>query len=212
MDFTVHRYGTDAYGRPVLMTAFLRDWWEGVVDQLGFRPQILQGAFMSRLGGGAAASSGAHDLGGCLDVQTEGFTTAQVDRLVWTCRTNGAAAWRRDETPRHGSMPPHCHVTLGADRPLSDMAQISWNSYVSGGDGIAGPYPDYERRPVPLILTPPKDWFAMATKADLKAAIREVLAEDGLVDAPADDAKFSGGSTSVVGAIKRIWNLTPKGA
>jgi hypothetical protein len=51
----------------------------------------------------------------------------------------------------------------------------------------------------------------MATKADLKAAIREVLAEDGLVEAPADDAAFSGGSTSVVGALKRIWNLAPKG-
>jgi hypothetical protein len=87
------------------------------------------------------------------------------------------------------------------------MAQTLWSSYVGGGDGlgIQPPQPDYEWRPVPLILTPPKDWFAMATKETLKAAIREVLAEDGLVDSPPNDAEFSGGSTSVLNALTRIW-------
>lgn len=206
-DFSVHRVGTDGFGRDVLMTAFMRDWFDAYCDELGWVPRIEQGAFMSRLGGGAAASSGAHDLGGCLDLQTEGRSTAQIDRMVWIARKRGAGAYRRDESWRHGSMPAHMHLTLGADRPLSSMAQILWNAYVAGGDGLAiqPPQADYERRPVPLILTPPKDWFDMATKADLKAAIREVLAEDGLVDSPPNDAAFGGGKVSVLNALTRIW-------
>lgn len=206
-DFTVHQYGTDAYGRPVYMTSFLHDWFEDYCDELGWRPRILQGCFMERLGGGAAASEGAHDKGKCLDLETDGRTTAEIDRMVWVARKRGGGAYRRDETWRHGSMRPHMHVTVGADRPGSPMADILWNSYVAGGDGlgIQPPMPDYERRPSPLILTPPKDWFTMATKADLKAAIREVLAEDGLVDSPPNDADFGGGKVSVSDALTRIW-------
>jgi hypothetical protein len=212
--FTVHQYGEDAYGRPVFMTEFMHDWYEDYCDELGWRPRILQGCYMERIpGGGAAASEGAHDKAKCLDLETEGRTTAEVDGMVKVARTRGGGAYRRDETWRHGSMRKHMHVTVGADAPGSPMAEILWQSYVAGGDGLAiqPSQPDYEWRPIPLILTPPKDWFDMATKADLKAAIREVLAEDGLVEAPADDAAFSGGSTSVVGALKRIWNLAPKG-
>jgi len=218
-DFTVHRYGSDLYGRPVLMTAYMHDWLERYVAELGFRPGIEQGAFMAQVGGGAAASQGAHDKGGCLDLQTTNRSLTQIDHMVHVARRLGAGAYRRDRTIRHGSMPPHMHLTLGTDRPLSSMAQTLWSSYLGGGDGLGAAAgrpanaPDYEWRPNPLVTVPPEeDWFDMATKADLKDAIREVLAEDGLVEAPNDDAAFSGGSTSVVGALKRIWNLVPKGA
>jgi hypothetical protein len=85
-DFTIHAYGHDLYGRPVLMTTFMHNWFEEYVDELGWRPGIEQGAFMSRLGGGASASQGAHDLGGCLDLQTRGRTTAQIDLMVGPAR------------------------------------------------------------------------------------------------------------------------------
>lgn len=182
-DFTVHQYGTDAYGRPVYMTAFMHDWFEVYVAELGWRPRILQGAFMERLGGGAAASDGAHDKGKCLDLETEGRTTAEIDRMVKVARKLGAGAYRRDQTWRHGSMRPHMHLTLGADQPGSQMAEILWASYVGGGDGLAiqPSQPDYEWRPSPLVLTPPEDDMPL-TDADLQkvaAAVWQAQDQDG---------------------------------
>lgn len=168
-DFTVAQYGTDAFGRPVFMTAFMHDWHEGYVADLGWRPRILQGCYMERLGGGAAASEGAHDKAKCLDLETEGRSTAEIDRMVMVARKRGAGAYRRDLAPLHGGMRPHMHLTLGADAPGSPMAEILWISYVSGGDGlgIQPPQPDYEWRPDPLVLTPPED--DMPLNADDKA-------------------------------------------
>lgn len=217
-DFTVHQYGHDVYGRPVLQTAYYHQWEHARWESLGFDLPIAQGGFMSRIGGGAVASDGAHDLAACCDYIISHLTDVESEAVVREFRKNAGAAYRRGPDPKHGNMPAHLHNTLATDEPKSSMAQILWNSYVAGGDGLAGgdgrpaDAPDYEWRPKPLILTPPKDWFAMATKADLKQAIREVLAEDGLVEAPKDDVAFSGGSTSIVGALKRIWNLSPKGA
>jgi hypothetical protein len=162
-DFTVHRYGSDAYGRPVLMTAYMHAWFERYVVVLGWRPQIAQGAFMARLGGGAKDSEGAHDEAGCLDLLTEGHSTSQIDHMVNSARRLGAGAYRRDRTIRHGNMPPHMHLTLGTDRPLSPMAQTLWSSYLAGGDGLAAATgrpanaPDYEWRPNPLVTVPPKE-------------------------------------------------------
>ena len=120
-DSTVERYGTDTSGRPILMTRFMHDWWEHRVANLGFRPVIVQGAFMARVGGGARASDGAHDGGGCFDVRTWDLTGEQIDALVWECRKHGGAAYRRDQSAKHGDMDPHCHITLGADVPDEDV-------------------------------------------------------------------------------------------
>lgn len=217
-DFTVHRVGTDVYGRPVYQTAFYHEWEQARWANLGFRLPYAQGGFMTRVpGGGAAASSHAHDEGRCCDYIIDGLHTVKSEAVVREFRKNGGGAYRRGPDDKHGNMPLHLHNTLGADRPYSDMAEILWNSYVAGGDGLAGDdgrpsnAPDYEWRPIPLILTPPKDWFDMATKADLKAAIREVLNEDGLVEAPPNDTEIGGGSVSVLTAIKRIWRLSKAG-
>jgi hypothetical protein len=162
-DFTVHAYGTDSSGRTIYMTAFMHDWYEARCAAVGFRPTIVQGGFMTRNGGGAADSSGAHDQGGCIDVRTRDLTEAQIDAWVRETRDHGGATYRRDLTPKHGGMDPHAHTTLGADRPLSAMAHLLWASYVAGGDGLAaGPgrpsgAPDYEYRPNPLVLTPPPE-------------------------------------------------------
>lgn len=154
-DFTVHQYGTDTSGRGIFMTTYMHDWWEQVVTALGFRPTIVQGAFMVRNGGGAAASAGYHDAAGCIDVRTWDLTGSQIDALVRTVRTHGAAAWRRDKTPLHGGMDSHCHITLGSDQPLSAGAAASWRSYLDGRNGLANNAPDYEWRPSPLVTNPP---------------------------------------------------------
>lgn len=214
--FTVYRYGIDAYGRDVLMTEYLHDWLEAYCAELGWRPQILQGAFMARIGGGAAASSGAHDAGGCLDLETEGRTVSQIDHMVNTARRRGAGAYRRDRTIRHGSMPPHMHLTLGTDRPLSSMAQTLWNSYLAGGDGLGAAAgrpanaPDYEWRPNPLVLTPPpEDWFDMATEDELRAVVREEI-QSALAgaDIPMDQADGTRKPENFASVLRRLVKRT----
>lgn len=154
-DFSVHRYGTDTSGRAIFMTTYMHNWWERVVEKLGFRPTIVQGAFMTRAGGGAAASAGYHDEGGCIDVRVWDLTQKQQRALVHTTRELGAASWVRDA--QHGGMDPHCHITLGSDRPLTAGAKNSWASYIAGRDGLASNGPDYEWRPHPLVTKPPED-------------------------------------------------------
>jgi hypothetical protein len=139
------------------MTSYMHDWWESVVSELGFRPTIVQGAFMTRNGGGAAASAGYHDQGGCIDVRTWDLSGSQIDALVRVCRSRGGAAWRRDETAAHGGMDSHCHITLGSDRPLSPGAAESWRSYLAGDNGLANNARDYEWRPNPIVTNPPEE-------------------------------------------------------
>lgn len=154
----VVRYGVDTSGRPILMSPQMREWWERVVDDLGYEPVIVQGAWMSRIpGGGARASAGYHDKGGCLDLRTWDHTPAQAANLVRVLREWGAGAWRRDE--RHG-MDPHLHLVAGWDADLAAGAATQWRQYLAGRDGLTSNGPDYEWRPTPLVLTPPEDDMA----------------------------------------------------
>src|SRR5690349_25142486 len=98
------------------MTAFMADWYEARCAAVGFRPTIVQGGFMTRNGGGAADSCGAHDQGGCIDVRTRDLTEAQIDAWVRETRDHGGATYRRDLTPKHGGMDAHAHTTLAPDR------------------------------------------------------------------------------------------------
>jgi hypothetical protein len=66
-DSDVIRRGTDPNGRGLYATRFMWRWWDAVCDELGFTPTIVQGAYMSKNGGGAAATAGYHDGGGCID-------------------------------------------------------------------------------------------------------------------------------------------------
>lgn len=153
-DFTVIQHGTDPNGRPIYMTRYMAEWWERVTDELGFDPTIVQGAFMARAGGGAAASAGYHDLAGCLDLRVWDRSEEQVQRMIRVLRQMGAAAWLRDE--RHG-MDDHIHLVLGTDHPLTVGASYQWRQYVRGRDGLAGDGPDYHGRPSPLVLEPPEE-------------------------------------------------------
>lgn len=147
-------YGTDSSDRPILMTTYMRDWWLGVVDRLGFEPTIVQGAWMRQAGGGAKASAGYHDLGGCLDLRVWNLTSAQMSRTVRELRRSAAAAWIRDQ--RHG-MDPHIHLVLGTDTELADGAAWQWMQYLAGRDGLSSGGRDYHWRPDPIVTEPPED-------------------------------------------------------
>ena len=151
-DFTVIRLGTDSSGRSIYATRYMAEWWEAVCDELGFTPVITQGAFMVRNGGGAAASAGYHDAGGCFDLRVWNLTSSQVEQTIRTLRRSGAAAWLRNA--QHGGFSdPHIHLVLGTDAPLAPGASYQWLNYLGGGDGMGGS--DYHERPRPLPTKPP---------------------------------------------------------
>lgn len=153
-DFTVIQRGVDSSGRPMYATAYMWAWWDGVCERLGFAPVVTQAAFMSRVpGGGADASAGVHNEGGCFDLRTWNLTTDQKAQVVRECRRSGAAAYLRDE--QHGGMTEHIHLCLGTDRPLASGAAWQWSEYQAGRDGLASRGPDYHWRPDPLVLVPP---------------------------------------------------------
>lgn len=152
-DFTVEPHGVDSSGRAILATNYMWDWWHDVCNQLGFTPTIVQGAFMSRVGGGASASAGYHDGGGCFDLRTWDLPNGP-DKVIRTLRTFGAGAWLRDQA--HGGFDPHIHFVLGTDKPLASGAAQQWRDYIDGGDGLYPSRPDYHWRPSPLVTTPPE--------------------------------------------------------
>ena len=172
--WTVRRHGTDTSGRGIFATDYMWAWWQGVLADLDFEPTIVQGAWMVRNGGGAAASAGYHDGGGTFDLRTWDLTRGQVDQLIRVLRKHGAAAWRRDR--QHGGMDPHIHLTLGTDRGLASGARWQWNEYLAGRDGLASGGRDYEWRPDPLVTTPPKE--DDVSYLDWPKKDREALAED----------------------------------
>lgn len=150
---TVVRIGTDTSGRPILVTRKMRRWWRRVCKRLGFKPTIVQGAWMVKAGGGAAESAGYHDGGGCLDIRVWDLTAVQQERLVRTVRLMGAGGWIRDK--ERGGMDPHFHLVLGSDSGLSTGALAQWRDYLAGLDGLASRGNDYHWRPNPLALEPP---------------------------------------------------------
>lgn len=206
-NFQVKRYGTDSSGRPIYLTAYMHNWWERVVKLLGFRPVIVQGAFMTRSGGGARDSDGAHDEAGSIDVRTWNLTKAQIDKLVKVTREQGAASWRRDKTALHGGMDEHCHITLGSDQPLSPMAKVLWTSYIHDGDGLVGSRPDYEWRPKPLVTTPPEDDMAYSDwpAKDRKALVADVV--EGLLSAKVRNLKGDGSPQGQITVAALLTNI-----
>jgi hypothetical protein len=147
-DSDVIRRGTDPNGRGLYATRFMWRWWDAVCDELGFTPTIVQGAYMSKNGGGAAASAGYHDGGGCFDLRTWDRTAAEVDAIIRVTRAAGAGSWVRDK--RHG-MDPHIHFVIGDDFGLSSGAAYQWREYVAGRNGLASRGADYHPRPSPLV-------------------------------------------------------------
>lgn len=152
-DSDVVRWGTDPNGRPILLTRRAAAWLNAYVAACkarGFTPTVVQGSWMSKLGGGAKASAGYHDYGGAIDFRTWDRTEDERAFMVREARRRGAGAWLRDKT--HGGMDPHMHATLGWDAGTIDSGTRSqWQDYLTGGDGIGGR--DYHWRPDPLVTT-----------------------------------------------------------
>jgi hypothetical protein len=146
-------------------------WWQSVCDELGFTPVVTQGAFMTRAGGGASASAGYHDQGGCFDLRVWDRTLPEVSQIIRVTRRRGAASWVRDA--QRGGMDPHIHLVLGTDRPLASGAAWQWNEYIEGNDGLAGRGSDYHERPRPLVLTPPQE----DPMAQYEAELRKIIAQ-----------------------------------
>jgi hypothetical protein len=172
---TVVRVGTDSSGRPIYMTKRMRRWWRRVCIRLGFTPTIVQGAWMAKAGGGAAASAGYHDGGGCLDLRVWDLTGEQQVKLIRVLRSMGAGAWLRGKA--HG-MDPHIHLVLGFDHGLTIGARSQWNAYLDGRDGLASNGADYHWRPNPLVTVPP----ASANK--VRAAVQDAIDEAARVGLP----------------------------
>ena len=196
--FTVRLRGKDSSGRSILMTDYAWAVWQDVLEDPTVKPfahlvTIVQGAFMARLGGGATASAGYHDLGGCWDIRTWNLTVAQQLALIWALRRRGIAAWRRNA--QWGGMDPHIHVVMGSDKPLASGAAVQWRQYLANQSGLSSGGRDYERRPSPLVTTPPASVFQedyMATDAAQKdlaaikasqAKIIDLLEADATADA-----------------------------
>lgn len=181
-DFTVVVVGTDSSGRAIKMTRYMRDWWRVTCEVLGFRPTIVQGAFME--GSGAAASAGYHDKAGCLDLRVWDLTEREQVRLIRTLRRRGAAAWLRDE--KHGGMDPHIHLVLGTDQRLASGASWQWSEYQAGRNGLANQGGDYHWRPTPLVLKPPKP--EPTPRWDVIWDLADAIAKSDGQDRPAREA------------------------
>jgi hypothetical protein len=175
-DFSVIRVGTDTSGRPIYSTAFFEKVWQHVLARPMIQPfrdkiVVVQGGFMSRVsGGGASASAGYHDLGGCRDVRTWNLTKQQQAILWWEMALAGIYFWPRDAA--HGGMDPHGHCIAGWDKPLASGAAYQWQQAENGRDGLAGNGPDYvSPRPEPFVKFPPTEYVQeddMFTPADSK--------------------------------------------
>lgn len=197
-DAEIVQVGTDSSGRKILMTRRMQSWWAGVVAQFGYAPTITQGAWMAQAGGGAAASAGYHDGGGCLDLRVRDLRPGEATRLIRVLRARGAAAWLRDEA--HGGFrDPHIHLVLGSDHGLTTGARWQWSEYLAGRSGLASRGADYHWRPDPIVTTPPReDWFDMATKDELAQVVRAVVREE--IDRALN--KRQGNDRTVLGNIR----------
>lgn len=183
--YEVKRIGTDVSGRPVYMNQRMLAAWQATLAKLDFTPAIMQGAYMARVpGGGAAASAGYHDGGGCIDTDTSALGIEQERRLIKTARSLGWAVWKRSEA--HGGMSEHMHWVLLADREAASGARSQMAAYRAGRNGLTGlsEGPDYHWRPSPIPvykfqeddMPTPQDLLnaPVAKDVSLKKAVREM--------------------------------------
>ena len=146
------------------------EWWLRCCEELGFTPQITQGAWMTLAGGGANASAGYHDGGGCFDLSIKYVSDQQRRRMVVVFRSMGAAYYERYESQGFSL---HAHLCLGSDYDIDDGAFAQWQEYLhgppaGGGDGLMGGAPDYHWRPDPIVTKPPQEDYMGTSDAEKK--------------------------------------------
>jgi hypothetical protein len=111
--------------------------WDVTVDKLGWAPVVTQGAYMRAHGGGAEASAGYHDFGGCIDTSVIGLSKKDKVEVMRVGRSVGWAVWNRiaalDNMPSD-----HMHWVLLDDERAAPGALGQMTAYRNGLDGLAG--------------------------------------------------------------------------
>lgn len=137
--------------------------------------------------GGVAASAGTHDAGGAVDVIVAKYSPAQRKRLVEAFRKVGWAAWIR--TPYQSNWPWHLHAIAVQPGGKWDQGVLSRGAhsqvvdYYEGRNGLASRARDDATRAYvgttwESYQRGRKEWDEMASKAEIKAAVREVVREE----------------------------------
>jgi hypothetical protein len=153
---------------------------------------LTQGSYSKSV----SASAGTHDGGGVVDVNVAGWNYTVIWDVLTAARSMGLIAWYR--TPSQG-FAYHIHVVRrdcgdlspaaraqvvqylngqnglaghGADDGPSGYRDVTWASY-SGNSSYRPPLnTDPQDAPPPQQNASPKDWFDMATPAEIREAIK----------------------------------------
>lgn len=192
--YVVRERGTDTSGRPIYATDYFWRVWQAVLRRPRVQPfahlvVVVQGAFMERVGGGAMASAGYHDKGGCWDIRTWNLTLEQQRILWWEAALFGIIFWPRGPSAAMGGMDPHGHAIAGWDSPLAPGAVTQWAQARNRRDGLASNGPDYVTPRPAWVAAPPRELLQedyMATD-EAQRKLDQVLSELGSLKAQLGD-------------------------
>lgn len=184
--YQVREHGRDSSGRPILMNNRMWAAFQAANKRSGVTPTIVQGAYMSRLGGGADASAGTHNRGGALDLRTWDLTSRQRRRWMRAAKIVGWAPWFR--TAADG-FDEHMHVVLLGDQEATDDTMWQMGEYKAGRNGLTNRNRDrtpWRPSPIPTFNyaawfknhSQPREWDEMASKAEVREVIDNALAAE----------------------------------
>jgi hypothetical protein len=195
---TILSFGKDSSGRPIRMTARMKQAFDKACDQSGVTPDIVQGAYMGS--SGAAASAGTHQLSGCLDLRTWNLTTDQRNRWMHAARSIGWAAWYRTSSQ---GFDPHMHVLLLGEKEMHADARAQEEQYRQGLNGLASRGRDDFWRPDPIPTYQYQEKDEQMTQDDIDkiavAVVKRLLGADLTPDNDEQDM-------TVRGALNKLAN------